>query len=261
MSRARSIAAVLALPLALLATLLPAPSAAAAATTPAIAAEAIRADLAQAQLAVGGDPTATLAAVARAEANYAAALGPTFATAAPTDDGRAREGLATLRAAAGRGDAPAFAAARGQLWTAILGGSYETILAALRAGDGATAQGWLTLREYRQATRASRPSASATVAVADLLAGQGTADAALATAQADLLDGYQSRLDLALRDLALADQQGFAARRAELAALAEGYFAILGGPFAALRAAAAGQPLGDRLRRPRRRCAVSARPR
>lgn len=90
--------------------------------------------------------------------------------------------------------------------TAVLGGAYGTVQHALTNNGPATAQRWLALREYRQATRFARPSANATVAIADLLAGKGTAPEALATAQADILDAYQSRPDNALRDLAVAER-------------------------------------------------------
>lgn len=54
-----------------------------------------------------------------------------------------------------------------------------------------------------------------------------TVDDTLTALSADLLDTYQARLTEALHDLTAADQQGFAMRRAEHAALAQGYFAIL----------------------------------
>jgi high-affinity iron transporter len=250
----------------LVAALAPAGAGAAAADqTPAMVAESLRADLASAQLTFGDDASATLAVVATAEASYTAALGPTLATSAPAFDQRARDSLAALRAAAEQGDGPGFAAARSQLWTAILGGAYGTIALALQNGDAATAQLWLTLREYRQATRFARPSADATVAVDNFAAGQGTAADALAATQADFYDAYQSRLDTALGDTANADSQNFATRRAELAALAEGYFAIVSDQYAAQRGTPAlteaqaaftalrdtartGQPVGDQLK-------------
>ncbi|RIK35522.1 MAG: iron permease, partial [Chloroflexi bacterium] len=52
---------------------------------------------------------------------------------------------------------------------------------------------------------------------------------------------YQTRLAETLADLRAADAQGFATRRAEAAALAQGYFAILTPAYAALRGQAAAQ--------------------
>src|SRR5688500_4934410 len=49
----------------------------------------------------------------------------------------------------------------------------------------------------------------------------------LLSVRADVLDTYQARLTESLRDLKTADTNGFTSRRAELAALAEGYFFIL----------------------------------
>ena len=83
------------------------------------------------------------------------------------------------------------------------------------------------MREFRQATRFSRPDADATLAVARLEAGEVAAGYAFDAVRADLLDTYQARLNEALSDLPAADAQGFASRRAEAAGLAEGYFAIL----------------------------------
>jgi high-affinity iron transporter len=67
----------------------------------------------------------------------------------------------------------------------------------------------------------------ATVTVESLIAGDTPAEAALLSVRADVLDTYQARLAESLHDLTAADANGFASRRAELAALAEGYFFIL----------------------------------
>ncbi|HMB24635.1 MAG TPA: FTR1 family protein, partial [Anaerolineales bacterium] len=120
-----------------------------------------------------------------------------------------------------------FAAARAQIWTGILAGSYTIVEAAIRSGDGATAQAWLPLREFRVVTRFARPNVGATLAVDALRAGDTSAEDALLSVRADLLDTYQARLSESLRDLAAANANDFPSRRAELAALAEGYFQIL----------------------------------
>ena len=59
------------------------------------------------------------------------------------------------------------------------------------------------------------------------LEGTTSAADALQSLRADLLDTYQARLTEALHDLSTADANGFASRRAELAASAQGYFFIL----------------------------------
>ncbi|MEZ4767435.1 MAG: hypothetical protein R2844_03305 [Caldilineales bacterium] len=210
----------------------------AAPVTPTDAAEQIRSALVEAQLALATDPAAALALAEESDASYAATLAPRIAAAAPEAHGRALAAFARLAEAARTGDAVAFAAARGHAWTAILAGSEQVVEAALRTGDPITARAWLTVREYRTATRYSRASADATLAVEQFATGQMTADDAALTVRADLFGTYQARLDEALRDLAEADAHRFAVRRAELASLAAGYFAVLVPAYAEQRGAA-----------------------
>jgi len=113
------------------------------------------------------------------------------------------------------------------IWTGLLDGSYRMIEQALQQNDGTTVRAWLALREFRTATRFSRPNADATLAINRFVAGTIAAADALAAVRADLLDTYQARLAEALNDLRAADAQGFATRRVEASALAEGYFIIL----------------------------------
>ena len=108
------------------------------------------------------------------------------------------------------------------------------------------APGWSS-REFRQATRFSRPDADATLAVARLVAGEVDAGYASDAVRADLLDTYQARLNEALSDLPAADAQGFASRRAEAAGLAEGYFAILAPAYEEQRGPRPRPQLGWRL--------------
>jgi high-affinity iron transporter len=79
--------------------------------------------------------------------------------------------------------------------------------------------------------------------------GQVAPTEAILAVQADLLDTYQARLTEALNDLELADQHGFAIRRVEHAARAEGYFAILSAAYGQQRGrealATAQQSLAD----------------
>jgi len=67
----------------------------------------------------------------------------------------------------------------------------------------------------------------ATLAVDDFAEGDLSAGDALLSVRADVLDTYQARLNESLHDLRTADANDFPARRAELAALAEGYFFVL----------------------------------
>lgn len=202
----------------------------AAAQTPGVAAhtESIRTGLLAAQL----DITAPSAAsqLAAAQQSYAANLQPALAGAAPAADQQIQDAFAAANEALAAGDAPAFAAARAQVWTGLLHGAYQVVRGAVETGDAPTARSWLLVREFRHATRFSRPGADATLAVAQLeQVEQGNAERAplLQAIDADLLDVYQTRLREALTALAAADAQDHAVRRAELAGLAAGYFAIL----------------------------------
>ncbi len=205
------------------------------AASPANSAEQIRRVLVDAQLAMISDPAGAREAVSAAEATFFAALSPQLSASAPEANARVEAGFAIMRASAEAADAPALAAARAEVWTAILDGSYQTMEAALQRGEASAARAWLALREYRTATRYSRAGADATLAVERLAAGEMSAADAALTVRADLYDTYQARLGESLRDLASADARGFAGRRAELAALAAGYFAILAPAYAEQR--------------------------
>lgn len=213
--------------------------AAALAVSPAASAEQIRAALVLAQLNLGSKPASAQTAVTQASAAYQQSLAPTISVAAPAADQRARAAFAALTQAAETRDTPAFAAARAQAWTAILAGAEQTVEAAVQRNDLAQARAWLTVREFRTATRYSRPGADATLAVERLSRKEITPAEALQAIHADLLDTYQARLDETLRALPEARKNKFAARSAELSAQADGYFAILAPAYAEQRGQAA----------------------
>jgi high-affinity iron transporter len=204
-------------------------------TTPAAQAELIRQELVQAQLKLQEDSDLAMQQVEDAKTRYLAELGPTIAAVAPEVDGRVRAALEAAGSAAARGQSGEFAVARAHIWTSLLDGSYQMVLHALQSGDSAQAKQWLALREFRHATRFSRPGADATLAVAAFGEGEQSAEQAQAAVRADLLDTYQARLTEALANLRSADLQGFANRRAETAALAEGYFTLLAPVYAEQR--------------------------
>jgi high-affinity iron transporter len=214
---------------------------------PAEAAEAIRATLSEAQWIVARDPAVARQAVDQARASYERSLAAAFAVA-PDADQRVRDGLVAADLAAERGATADFAAARVQIWTALLAGSYKVIESALQRNDGALAQSWLPLREFRPATRFSRPNADATRAVDQAAAGTLPHAEALLAVRADLLDTYQARLTEALHDLPEAQRKGFATRPVEYAALAQGYFAILAPAYREQRGSAALASLEQALR-------------
>ncbi|MCS6888252.1 FTR1 family protein [Chloroflexus sp.] len=200
-------------------------------------AERIRATLVQIQVNAANLATAQdqLAALRR---EYSL-LATTIARYAPTADAAAQRGFDAAEQALAAADLPRFAAARAEIWTALLNGGYAVVTGALQAGDAATAQQWLPVREFRHANRFARPNADATKAVRAAVTGDLAPATALAAVKADLLDTYQARLAEALATIAIADQQGFTTRRAEAAALAAGYFAILLPAYTEQRGAAA----------------------
>jgi high-affinity iron transporter len=206
---------------------------------PAQAGEQIRTDLTQAQLSLAHDVATARKQLAEAQTTYASALDTPLSTAAPETAARARDGFAAAGQALDAGDALAFAAARSQIWTSLLDGGYRAVERALLSGDAATAQAWLPLREFRRATRFTRIDADATLAVDGFAAGRVAAADVLLAMRADLLDTYQARLTEALHDMTAADRQGFTMRRAEAAALAQGYFAILASAYREQRGATA----------------------
>jgi len=207
--------------------------------SPAHAADTLRSALIQAQLTLPSDLSNAQQALATAQTTYHAALAPVLLRAAPDAGERVQAGFDAAEQAISATNAPALAAACAQIWTGLLQGSYGVVAQAFGQNDAATAKTWLLLREFRTATRFSRPNADATLATTGFAAGTLSAADALGAVRADLLDTYQSRLTEALSDLATADEQHFATRRAEAAALADGYFAILAPAYAEQRSPAA----------------------
>ena len=94
-------------------------------------------------------------------------------------------------------------------------------------GDAAAARSWLLLRDFRTATRFTRPGADATAAVGRLADGKLEPRAARLAVAKDLLDAYQARQRELLKDADAARERGFAAGEAEAAAQAAGYWDIL----------------------------------
>jgi high-affinity iron transporter len=203
--------------------------------SPAQIAESIRSSLVQAQLSLVEDSDTSASLVQNAEADYQTGLASQIAAADPDAHQRIISAFEILRDSISRGNTLSFAAARARLWTGILAGGYAVVEGAIQSGDGQTAQTWLPVREFRIATRFSRPNVGATLAVESYIANKASEEDTLQSVRADMLDTYQARMSEALLDLAAADENGFAARRAELAALAEGYFFILSPAYAEQR--------------------------
>ncbi len=211
----------------------------AAVLAPAQTAETIRTSLLNARLDLLLDPPSAHHDVALAQAAYSGAFATFLSRQAPQAAARVRQGLAEALRAVRADDSLALADAAAQVWTALLAASYGIVIAAIQHDDGRTAQSWLALREFRTATRFSRPTADATVAVNDLIGRVVKPPAALEVVRVDLLDTYQARLSEALSALRLGGNGDDAAQRVQNARLAAGYFAILAPAYQAQHGAAA----------------------
>lgn len=199
-------------------------------------AESIRRALYEAQKALLADDRAGAAEqVAAASTAYRQMLAQPITDAASQIDAALQTGFAAALDAARGGQAAALAAERGYLWAELLHGAAEVVIHALERGDGQTARDWLMVREFRSSRRFTRPGADATLAVNGFVEGKRSQSDALTAVRNDLLDTYQARLNDALADAELAQKRGFAAKWAETAALAAGYFDILGASYAAQR--------------------------
>jgi high-affinity iron transporter len=203
------------------------------------AAEEIRSTLFQVQLRFGDSSAELRAALDALQEHYRTALSPLIAESDPQAHARIQSGFSLAAQALAQGDQVGLAIARAQIWTAILSGGYRVTVSLLESGDPAQAQHWLTVREFRHATRFSRPNADATQAIRAVIQNHAPVTDAIAAVHADLLDTYQGRLNEALSTVRTADARGFTVQRAEAAALAEGYFAILAPAYAAQRGEAA----------------------
>jgi high-affinity iron transporter len=178
-------------------------------------------------------------AVGRARAAYRGPLRRALRSEAPASDRALRRAFAVADRAARNGDRRLLAAARGEARAATFGGAYTVTLNAAGRGDADAARSWLLLRDFRTATRFTRPGADGTAAVARLAEGKlSPRETRLAVAK-DLLDAYQARLRELLKDGDSAKEKGFATGEAEAAAQAAGYWQILSARYAQDRGAAA----------------------
>jgi high-affinity iron transporter len=196
--------------------------------TPQSQAEQIRQSLFDAQSALmGGDAAGANEAVQAAADLYQSALADPLTRYSPQTARTIDAGFQAANEAIEAGDTLALSSARAQIWTALLNGGADVTQSTLEAGDGETARTWLLLREFRTATKFSRPGADATLAIQNFIDGKIDEAAALEAVRIDLLDTYQAQLNTSLADADRANQRGFGMRRVEEAQLAAGYFSIL----------------------------------
>src|SRR4051794_37146594 len=186
-----------------------------------------------------GDQTAAAKDIGRARDAYAGDLREALRAADPDADEAINTGLQDAADAAREDDQTALAAARGATRAGLFRAAYSVITEATTRGDAATAKRWILLREYRTATRFTRPGAQATLALDQLQRRKIAPKAAEQAVEKDLLDAYQARLRELLNDARNGIKKDFPARRAESAAQAAGYFAILAPRYAEDRGQAA----------------------
>lgn len=162
-----------------------------------------------------------------AESAYRGELHRTISKQTKSESRRVVEGFEQARSSASAGDSVGLAAARGQVQSALLVGSYRVTLNALKKGNHATAASWLRVREFRKATRFTRPDASATVALEELANGRITTKQATLAAKKDLLDALQGRMNGFREQALIAKRRSFDPRGAELAHVVAGYWRAL----------------------------------
>ena len=226
--------------LAAIATLLATPGGVAAQELPPWqAAQRMQEQLFEAQTGLLLDEATGGRSAARANAHYRGELARALRADAPEADRDVRGALKAAERALANDDQPALAAARGRLHAGLMRGSYAVTVAAVRDRDAARARDWLLLREFREATRFTRPGVDATVAVRNLASGESGARKALLDVKKDLLDAYQASLSAELEQALEAHERGFDSRLAETSAKAAGLWQILAPEYERARGAAA----------------------
>ncbi len=198
-------------------------------------AETMRTALLQAQLDLPDSATTAASDFSQAKTQYDGAFAKTIAAASPDADARVRTGLGLAQTALTNKDVLALADARAQVCTALLAGSNAVVEKAITTNDIATADMWLPPREFRRATRLTRPSVDATNALLDFEHGTLNATDTVSAVRAEMFDTYQARLTVALNDTLTAEKNQYGARRAESVSLAAGYFEILTPAYTAQR--------------------------
>ncbi len=187
------------------------------------AADAMRADLAEAQTKqLFDEPTAQ--PIGAAESSLRGPLRNGLANHAPAELREIEASLAAARQSGAASDEVGLAAARGRIVAALRRGALAVAVAAARRGDAAEASAWLQIREFRQTTRFTRPGVDATAAVQELAAGESSPHETVVQIEKDLLDAFQARLFTNLGEAAQAAERGFGGRFAETAAIVDGYW-------------------------------------
>ncbi len=210
---------------------------ASAAVPPWQAADAIRADLfaAQTQLLFEEGPER---AVATAAGELKGPLRQGLAADAPRELKEVEAALAAAAVAAGEMDEVGLAAARGRAIAALRRGAMAVAVASAQRDEPAQARVWLQIRDFRKATRFTRPGVDGTAAIQQLAAGEITPHEAVLQIEKDLLDTFQARLVTNLDEAAQAAERGFGGRFAETAAIVLGYWRAIAAEYGQQRSEA-----------------------
>ena len=203
------------------------------------AAEQIRTSLFDARTELLLDGAAEQRAVADARAALSGPLERGLAADSPGELQELRAALAVAARAAENDDPVALATAYGTAVAALRSGAYDVTTASTGRGEVGKARQWLLIRDFRQATRFTRPGVDATTALDQLEAGDlAPADAAIQIRK-DLLDAYQARLIEYLDEATTEGERNFAPAAAESTATAAGYWSLLAPEYEEQRGAAA----------------------
>jgi high-affinity iron transporter len=177
--------------------------------------------------------------LARAERALSGPLERGLAADAPSDLRAARKGLAAAQAAVAEGDEVGLASAYGTTLAALRRGALRVTTASAADGRVERARQWLLIRDFRQATRYTRPGVDATTALQALADGEMEPREAVTQIRKDLIDAYQARLLEYLDEAAGESERGFAPAAAESAAFAAGYWKLLAPEYEEQKGAAA----------------------
>lgn len=192
------------------------------------AAESIRQLLFQAQVdTLSGNSPSAIASIQLALQHFDETIKPVIRLVEPKLASELTEYFQAAQQAAQSQRVVTLASLRGRIWSELLHASTAVVLDALENGDTTIASRWLMLREFRTATRFTRPSADATLALKAAAVGTLSMQEAALQVKNDLLDTYFARMNDALAEIDLAIARGFRAKSAEYAGLALGYFKIL----------------------------------
>ncbi|MCB0876319.1 MAG: FTR1 family protein [Solirubrobacterales bacterium] len=202
------------------------------------AAEEIRTSLFDARTELLLDGNEAEQSVSRAENALGASFEADLARFAPAELRKLRGAIDAAELAVADGDAVALATAYGTAVGALRNGAYEVTIAYAERGRAAEGRGWLLIRDFRQATRYTRPGVDATTALDSLQTGDLSPAEAVTQIRKDLLDAYQSRLIEYLDEAATESERGYEPAVAESLAIAAGYWGMLAPEYEEQRGAA-----------------------